>query len=85
MARRALGTGGGDAEETAEAPAEAPAEAETGEETPDSALSAYATAEFPYGLQVIFDEGVGMENLRNREDSLRSNPHTCGRHRHLPA
>ena len=57
-------SGGGDAEEAPEAPSDAPAEAEAGEAAPDSALSAYATAEFPYGLQVIFDEGVGMENLR---------------------
>ena len=27
-------------------------------------LMAYGSAEFPYGLQVFFDEGAGMENLR---------------------
>ena len=30
----------------------------------DGKLSAYASAEFPFGLHVLFDEGVGMENLR---------------------
>lgn len=36
------------------APAAAPTEDE----------AAFASAEFPYGLHVFFDEGVGMENLR---------------------
>ncbi len=45
-------------EEEAPAAQGAPAEAPAGD------LSAYGSASFPYGLHVLFDEGVGMENLR---------------------
>ena len=45
--------GGESAEEAGDAPAEAGGE-----------LLAYGSADFPYGLQVFFDEGAGMENLR---------------------
>ncbi|MBQ9348132.1 MAG: Hpt domain-containing protein, partial [Oscillibacter sp.] len=38
------------------------APAESGEVP--SAVSAFGSPQFPYGLQVTFDEGVGMENLR---------------------
>ncbi|MBR4545339.1 MAG: chemotaxis protein CheA [Oscillibacter sp.] len=31
---------------------------------PTAEEAAFASAEFPYGLHVFFDEGVGMENLR---------------------
>ncbi|MBR3569386.1 MAG: Hpt domain-containing protein, partial [Oscillibacter sp.] len=42
------------AADSAPAPASAPTEDE----------AAFASAEFPFGLHVFFDEGVGMENLR---------------------
>ena len=51
-------SGEGGEEESDEEPAAPAASAPTEEE------SAYASAEFPYGLHVFFDEGVGMENLR---------------------
>ncbi|MBQ9412095.1 MAG: chemotaxis protein CheA [Oscillospiraceae bacterium] len=45
------------------AEAEAP---EGGDAAPaaDGAASAYGSPDFPYGIHVFFDEGVGMENLR---------------------
>ena len=45
------------------AEAEAP---EAGDAAPaaDGAASAYGSPDFPYGIHVFFDEGVGMENLR---------------------
>ena len=50
----------GNAEE--EAPEEAEPDAGEGEDT--SGASAYGSPDFPFGLRVIFDVGVGMENLR---------------------
>ncbi|MBQ9459133.1 MAG: Hpt domain-containing protein, partial [Oscillospiraceae bacterium] len=46
------------AAEAAPSAADAAAPAASGE------LNAYGSATFPYGLQVFFDEGAGMENLR---------------------
>ena len=43
--------------------AEEEAPADGGEGVP-AEIAAFGSAEFPYGLQVLFDEGVGMENLR---------------------
>lgn len=40
------------------------AEAPEAPPAPDPAIAAYGSAEFPYGLRIFFDEGVGMENLR---------------------
>ena len=50
------GEGGDDEAEEEAAPAAAAA--------PTAEEAAFASAEFPYGLHVFFDEGVGMENLR---------------------
>ncbi|MBR3560028.1 MAG: chemotaxis protein CheA [Oscillospiraceae bacterium] len=52
-------------EESEEAPAaeETAAPEETGAAA-SGELMAYGSADFPYGLQVFFDEGAGMENLR---------------------
>lgn len=38
--------------------------APTAAAAPTAEEAAFASAEFPYGLHVFFDEGVGMENLR---------------------
>ena len=56
---------GEDDEETEKAAPEAPTD-ESAEEAPAASgeLMAYGSPEFPYGLQVFFDEGAGMENLR---------------------
>ena len=53
-------------EESEEAPAAEASAAEAADEAPaaNGELMAYGSAEFPYGLQVFFDEGAGMENLR---------------------
>ena len=48
----------GEAEDEPAAPSARPGSAPTAEE------AAFASAEFPFGLHVYFDEGVGMENLR---------------------
>ncbi len=48
----------GEAEDEPAAPSAQPGSAPTAEE------AAFASAEFPFGLHVYFDEGVGMENLR---------------------
>ena len=50
-----------------DSPAEAaPAEESGATEADESAekQNRYGSAEFPYGVHVVFDEGVGMENLR---------------------
>ncbi len=60
FANKISGEGDGDApaaEGGADEGGDAPAPA-SGE------LMAYASADFPYGMQVFFDEGAGMENLR---------------------
>ena len=44
--------------------ASVPQEEEAPQEAPSPEAAQYASAEFPYALRVVFDEGVGMENLR---------------------
>ena len=53
----------GEAEDEDEPAAGESASAASGS-APTDEEAAFASAEFPYGLHVFFDEGVGMENLR---------------------
>ncbi|MBQ9719983.1 MAG: Hpt domain-containing protein, partial [Oscillospiraceae bacterium] len=55
---------GEDGEEEKAAGGESAEEAETAPAEAGEELLAYGSADFPYGLQVFFDEGAGMENLR---------------------
>ena len=61
FANKISGEGG---DESGAAAAEAPAEEGGGAAAVSGELMAYGSPEFPYGLQVFFDEGAGMENLR---------------------
>ena len=61
FANKISGEGG---DESGAAAAEAPAEEGGGAAAVSGELTAYGSPEFPYGLQVFFDEGAGMENLR---------------------
>ncbi|MBO4914604.1 MAG: chemotaxis protein CheA [Oscillospiraceae bacterium] len=61
FANKISGEGGGD-----DSPAQGAAapEAASASAPASGELMAYGSASFPYGLQVFFDEGAGMENLR---------------------
>ncbi len=61
FANKISGEGGEETAAAEEAPA---AEAEDAPSAVSGELMAYGSADFPYGLQVFFDEGAGMENLR---------------------
>ena len=50
--------------DAADAPQEEAAEDDAQDEDDSEYGREYGSAEFPYGLRVVFDEGVGMENLR---------------------
>ncbi len=50
--------------DAAEEPEQASPEAAPEESPADDMEAAFGSAEFPYGLHVLFDEGCGMENLR---------------------
>ncbi len=50
--------------EAEDEPADEPADTPQHGSAPTAEEAAFASAEFPYGLHVYFDEGVGMENLR---------------------
>ncbi|MBR3570585.1 MAG: chemotaxis protein CheA [Oscillibacter sp.] len=50
--------------EAEDEPADEPAAPAQPGSAPTAEEAAYASADFPYGLHVYFDEGVGMENLR---------------------
>ncbi|MBQ6986397.1 MAG: Hpt domain-containing protein, partial [Oscillibacter sp.] len=50
--------------EAEDEPADESADAAQPGSAPTAEEAAFASAEFPFGLHVYFDEGVGMENLR---------------------